>query len=53
MKRIAAEIWRAEHLEVEVVVLAQTKKQAAKITTEWNLFIGLLGAWLTKPIVKN
>ena len=42
MKRIAAEIWRAGPLEVVEVVLAQTKKQAVKTTTEWNLFIGLV-----------
>ena len=29
-------------MEVVEVVLAQTKKQAVKTTTEWNLFIGLV-----------
>jgi len=29
-------------LEVVEVVLVQTKKQAVKTTTEWNLFIGLV-----------
>jgi len=40
-------------LEVVEVVLVQTKKQAVKTTTEWNLFIGLVRSMAHDSNCKN
>ena len=40
-------------MEVVEVVLVQTKKQAVKTTTEWNLFIGLVRSMAHDSNCKN